>query len=140
MGCGRPRAITAHSFCFFIFRGTQQDAIDKSGFLGSLLGTTQRLRHAWGTLIDKIDRLIRGHKISWEKRETSNHTSERGFSLCMTRTEAWLATNFMFGHMKDTNTWKAFFELASSWMEEGLQPSSAGFLCRERWVNGKGVG
>lgn len=42
---------------------SQQDIIDKSGFLGSLVGTTnERLRHAWGTLIDKIDRLIRGTK------------------------------------------------------------------------------
>lgn len=127
MGCGRPRAVTAHSFCFFIFRGTQQDAIDKSGFLGSLLGTTQRLRHAWGTLIDKIDRLIRGHKISWEKRETSNHTSERGFSLCMTRTEAWLATNFMFGHMKDTNTWKAFSNSRLPGWRKAYNPHQQGF-------------
>lgn len=69
--------------CFLlIFSRNAQDIIDKSGFLGTLVGTTfNAYGMRWGTLIDKIDRLIRGHKISWEKRETfQNHTTgERGF-------------------------------------------------------------
>lgn len=67
---------------------SQQDVIDKSGFLGSLVGAVnERLRHAWGTLIDKIDGLIRGTKSAGRKARLP-HYDERArlFSLYARRT------------------------------------------------------
>lgn len=130
---------TLHLFLIFIFRGTQQDIIDKSGFLGSLVGTTQRLWHAWELLIDMIDRLIRGHKISWEKRETSAITNGRArlFSLDHEKQACWLGASLMFGHTTTQNNLEGFFTLASSWVEESLLLLSSAVVSLSRWTDGR---
>lgn len=79
---------TALCFCSS-YLWSQQDIIDKSGFLGSLVGTANgRLRHAWGTLVEKIDRLIRGTKSAGRKARLP-HYDERArlFSLYARTTE-----------------------------------------------------
>lgn len=103
---------------------------------------SQRLRHCKASLIDKIDRLIRGHKISWEKRETFHNrtTGERGFYL-LDEKRSLLGRNekIMFGASSRTpRNWKAFYT-SRDFLGGGklTAPISRGSLSRWKGWTGK---
>lgn len=75
-----------------------------------------------GTLIDKIDGLIRGHKISWEKRETHFHNNDWASEAFLSKTEDNRETRpaGRNGVHVRTPHMEGFQNSRSSWMEEGL--------------------
>lgn len=87
-------------------------------------GRLKSLRRERGeTLIDKIDGLIRGHKISWEKRETHFHNHDGASEAFLSRTENNRETRHAGHngvHLRTPYIWKGFKISRYSWMEEGL--------------------
>lgn len=91
-----------------------QVAPNKSGFLGSLgRGDSKSTAFVGETLIDKIDGLIWGHKISWEKREAHFHNNDRASEAFLSRTE----------NNRDEACWSQWCLITPIW--KGLQKTLA---------------
>lgn len=110
---------------------SQQDIIDKSGFLGSLVGTAnERLRHAWGTLIDKIDRLIRGTKSAGRTARLPHYDERARLFSLYTRTNKKRRA-CLLSRVSDKNWTRLGRFTRLPWMEESYYYSSAGLLRRD---------
>lgn len=101
----------------------------------TLVGTAnERLRHAWGTLIDKIDRLIRGTKSAGRNARLSalRRASEAFLFTHERQKEMGLACSHEF----DENWTRLGRFTRLSWMEESYYYSSAEVLCRDGRMDG----